>query len=436
MGKLYDQVRSIKTLRKAWVAIYQNGIRSTSPETRKEIVKFSEDVETHLARIANQLRKGKFKFVPAHGVAIKKKGKNSKRPIVLSPIPNRIVQRALLDVIQTLPEVITIQKSWQNFGGVPEIGVPEAVTTAYEAMLKNQHFIRTDIQAFFVNIPRAAALAKITQFTNSDGAFNELLVGATEVELDNVAELALDAQLFPLEEIGVAQGSCLSPLLCNLLLEEFDRKMNERGVVCIRYIDDFILFAPTEQKVNKAFKNAKQYLGSLGLSVYDPAIDHGKAERGISRSGFDFLGCSIKEDNVRPSKEAVRRVRDRVKELIQDSLSLASDPIRAVEMHKTYPETLQAISRVLQGWANTYVYCTDRRLIQNVDQEIDNDLSEYKKKIHHIHSRLSKQDKRRLEGVYLLQDCAPKSQVRLHQLVEDEKRIIQLRRKARLTISS
>ena len=47
--------------------------------------------------------------------------------------------------------------------------------------------------------------------------------------------------LFPNETIGVAQGSALSALAGNIALREFDAEMNSRGLVCVRYIDDFML---------------------------------------------------------------------------------------------------------------------------------------------------------------------------------------------------
>jgi len=401
--------------------IYQNGIQSKSSQTRHEISVFSEDAETHLARISRQLRTKKFKFEPSHGIPVQKKGKSSKRPLVLSPIPNRIVQRALLEVIQTLPKIKAIQSSWLNFGGVPELGVPEAVTTAYEIMLRKNYFVRTDISAFFVNIPRDKAIAQITKYTVGNADFNELLISATNVELDNVSQLASDLSLFPLEDIGVAQGSCLSPLLCNLLLDEFDNKMNARGVECVRYIDDFILFAKDRRTALQAFNGAKKYLKSLNLEVYDPSIDSDKAEMGVSRKGFDFLGCRIEECNVRPSKKACGRIKSRIKDLIKESLTAAHDPTAAVLSHKTYSDTLGSINRVLQGWANTYVFCTDTRLIKNIDIAIDGLLKHYHLRLKDIFRHLKTEDVRRLMGVYLLQDCRAKGEVRLHDLVAGER---------------
>ena len=70
---------------------------------------------------------------------------------------------------------------------------------------------------------------------------------AIDVELSNMAQLRDKAVDFPIENIGVAQGNSLSPLLGNIILADFDRVMNEGDCRCVRYIDDFIILAPSKK---------------------------------------------------------------------------------------------------------------------------------------------------------------------------------------------
>lgn len=82
-----------------------------------------------------------------------------------------------------------------------------------------------------------------------DQEFLELFTKAIAVELANMAQLREHAKAFPIEDIGVAQGNSLSPLLGNLFLYDFDQEFNKRPAVrCIRYIDDFIILAPSIEK--------------------------------------------------------------------------------------------------------------------------------------------------------------------------------------------
>ncbi len=81
-----------------------------------------EHADRHLARIAAQLREGRFVFAQARGIACERPGKGP-RPIVVAPIESRIVQRAILDVLRALPGLSAADlEAPTSFGGVPGRG--------------------------------------------------------------------------------------------------------------------------------------------------------------------------------------------------------------------------------------------------------------------------------------------------------------------------
>lgn len=387
-------------------------MQSESRETRAEILGFAEDAETRLQRIARRLQQRTFRFSPARGIAIPKKSNPAKkRPIVKAPVENRIVQRAILDVLQALPEIKARLQARRNFGGIAEIGVPDAIEAAYTAARRSRYFIRTDIKAFFDNIPRDRAVAKITKFT-AQAEFDDLLKRATDTELDNLNQLGRDRDLFPLASFGVAQGSCLSPLLCNLLLEEFDDRMNGRGIVCVRYIDDFILFASDAAKAFKTLANAQKYLGTIHLDVYDPRTHSDKAEHGSVSGGFTFLGCEVSPERVRPSQESSRRLLSKIDAALKEAIGATGNPTNAVHAHNTYSDTLAKVSNTIRGWGNTYSFCTDDRLFQSIEGEIELRLSRFEQRYRRIVEKKRPRDRRRLLGVFLLEDCKKDDRIR------------------------
>ena len=120
-------------------------------------------------------------------------------------------------------------------------------------------FVRSDISGFFDGVPRADILAKLGQHIE-DERFLALLGRATEVVLANEKALGEDRKCFPKDDIGVAQGSPLSPLFGNILLWEFDKRFNDRGIICVRFIDDFVLLGEAEGNVRNAFASARSHL--------------------------------------------------------------------------------------------------------------------------------------------------------------------------------
>lgn len=403
-------LRKRETLWRAWLHVREKARKSTSVETRAEAQRFASAEVRNIERIIEQLRAGKFKFAPAKAVLITKPGKKTKRPVVIAPVESRIVQRALLDVIQAQPAISATLTAGFNFGGVegPNFGVPAAVRKAQVVAREKSYYIRTDIKSFFTKVPREIALGKVLEVV-ADEELRKCLKDATDTELKDVSRLGEDLNLFPIHDEGVAQGSCLSPLLCNLLLADFDRAMNGRGIVCIRYIDDFILFASSERAAFKALESARRMLRQLGLAVYDPLSEDNeerlKADHGTVTAGFDFLGCSVKGNDIRPAKKNRDRLRDNVQRIFDGALGGMVDPRAAALDRNTYADAIHAAGLIVRGWGNTHSFCTDGQIMKAEDGNLGVLFDSFNKSAKKRLATMNSSNRRRALGLFLLQDC-------------------------------
>jgi retron-type reverse transcriptase len=407
----FKKVREKERLYRAWHKVYENGISSNSSKTRTQVKDFSLSVNKNIERINRQLQKNRFRFKPAQGIPISREGKQS-RPIVKSPIPSRIVQRSILDVLQeekSLQEYVNLISS---FGGVKKEksfrGVKEAVKSAYQTINNGaKFFICSDIKNFFRNIPRDFVL-KIVSRKIPDPLFNHILKEATDTELENLAELGNQADLFPLYEIGVAQGCCLSPLIGNILLHEFDLKLNSRGIICLRYIDDFIILGPTQQKVLSAFRSAQTLLRKHGLEAYDFTEKNGKFKSGEAQNGFEFLGCDIRPGLIRPNKKSRRRLLEKINQVVQESEDIMEKPKLLSQKGKSFIKTLTDVGNLLRGWGNQYDFCNDGEIMNYLDSEVDKKIEKfthlYFKTLDKFKGNEYEKNSRRLLGVHLLTD--------------------------------
>ena len=404
--ELYGSVRKRSRLWRAWNDVSRKAIASKSRATREEAYLFGTNIARHIDRIGRQLRQQKFQFAPQKGMVLKKKS-DKKRPIVIAPIQTRIVQRSILDTLQEIPELRARLTSGFNFGGVPGegFGVPGAILTARSEMISHPYFLRTDIRSFFVNVSRRRAEEAVLRYTD-DAAFSQLFREAIPTEIDDAAKHGSDINLFPLHQDGVAQGSCLSPLVCNLLLADFDERLNSRGIVSIRYIDDILILGKNSNAVFKAFDAAQSLLGDVGLECYDPRrVDHaGKAACGTSRDGFEFLGCEVSTESLRPSSKNRKELLNRVRRLFDESLKLCRDPQSASKKHASYAETIYLASKTVQGWANTFGFCTDERVMSSLDKEISILLKYYSSATRRRIRALCHVDQRRVLGLFSMAD--------------------------------
>lgn len=370
---LWRQLRSIENLRAAWQRIYANGNNSASPETREQVRRFAASSGAGLKKIQAKLLKDRYRFDPAKGISIRKPGGRGRRGIVLFRIEDRIVQRAILNVVQTIPSIQAQLEAGLNFGGIAgrNFGVPAAVERALEGCQKNEYFIRTDVRKFFDKVPRDRALDALCMHIE-DARLAQLLRNAANVELSNLERIPeAERRLFPLGNEGVAQGSCLSPLICNFLLGPLDRQMSGNGIIWVRYIDDIVLFADSRKRAHAALRSARKHLDGLGLDAYDPVDDSTKADEGFTRNTpLTYLGCEILPTRVRPSVANRKKLLSRIKEICAETLAnLVNEHLKMAD-RPTISGAMTEIRNVVRGWGNTYSFCTDDNLMRDTDRLI------------------------------------------------------------------
>jgi hypothetical protein len=113
-------------------------------------------------------------------------------------------------------------------------GVPDAIRLVLDGIARRAKWvIRSDIPEFFTKIPRGQVFAFLRTHI-ADPDFLSLFEAAVATTLENTEALGALADLFPLGDIGVAQGSALSPLIGNIVLAEFDKAMNDPEIMCKR----------------------------------------------------------------------------------------------------------------------------------------------------------------------------------------------------------
>src|SRR4051794_18584427 len=93
-------VRSRALLQRSWSIVRASGFNSLSEETSRKTRDFDANSLNHIERIAKKLRNRTFTFSNEIGIAPRKQSGKGRRPIVVAPIENRIVRRAILEVLQ------------------------------------------------------------------------------------------------------------------------------------------------------------------------------------------------------------------------------------------------------------------------------------------------------------------------------------------------
>jgi RNA-directed DNA polymerase len=375
---LFEEVKRLSTLRAAWRTVRSRALSSNHEPTRRAAAAVEVNSERYLARLQRSLGRREFEFAPQRGVPKRRAGKNP-RPLVIAPVGNRIVQRAILDVCQTqssrlhrkLGEIPRLLATPTSVGGLPDKGVFNAarlIRTAIDGGAK--WFVRSDIKDFFTRIPRAE-LGEFLRENIEDSEFVDLFLAALEVELENGTEIAEWLALFPDDETGIPQGSSLSALCANIALRTFDAQMNDRGITTVRYLDDFVILGARQSSTLAAWNGAKSLLTAGGFELHDPRTASGKASQGKIEDGFDFLSLHFDRSTCIPTQAARQKLLSEIDRLIRSvkaDINANCSAVRRAEPR--FIQALALVDRKIRGWGDAFS-CSNQRLgFHQLDDQI------------------------------------------------------------------
>lgn len=415
MSQLLKEVRKSDNLYDAWRKVRSNIVASGNEKFRHEIREIDLNPIRYIRRIQDKLQKNIFEFKPQRG------SHKMGRPIVISPIENRIVQRAILNVLQSekiktkellgkLPEIISTPTS---IGGVPKGGVYkgiELVKAAIEAGAT--HYLKSDIKKFFVQIPKDVILSKI-EYETKDKLFTVFFEKSLSTELENEEEIKELIHLFPIDNTGVPQGSSLSAIAGNILLNEFDTELNNNGITLIRYIDDFVILGKEEKNLRIVYKKSVKLLKKFGMDAYNPDTDKEKAGIGRIDKGFDFLGCHIIGKSISPSKKSKVKLIENITQTLKDGNSRikkyhTDNKTRRAE--ETFIQTINQIDRKIRGWGDSFNFSNDTLPFIHLDKKLKSIIGDFIGSNLKVMSNLTHEQRFRSYGIALLQDTPPRKE--------------------------
>jgi RNA-directed DNA polymerase len=301
-----------------------------------------------LDELADELKQGRYRPLPARRVFIPKPGSSERRPLSIPAVRDRIVQAAVKIVLEPIFEA-GMQPC--SFGFRPKRAVHDALQVVIDEAWRGRRWVvETDIANCFSAIPHDK-LMQAVQERVCDQAVLKLLRAMLRAGV-------MEAGLVRREVTGTPQGGVISPLLCNVYLNQIDRvwSTREHGVL-VRFADDVVVMCATRQQAETALARLRVLLAEIGLAPKEAKthIVH-LAEGG---EGVDFLGFHhrmVRSRGLRgragylflarwPTDKAMQRARDRIRELTMRSRLLL--PVEAV---------VQELNMFLRGWAGFYRY--------------------------------------------------------------------------------
>ena len=311
-----------KTLQAAWEQVRKNGgAPGVDGETVEE---FGEYAAERLWEISEALRTHTWVPLPLKRVWIPKPD-GTKRGLGIPSVKDRIVHAALAMVLYSVFEDMFGEACFAYVPGKNAQGAVEWIWT--KAKEGKTWVVETDVARFFDTMGRQRVVDKLAGRIADGGILR--LVSA-------VMRSGVLGETTGEDEVGIPQGSPLSPLLANIYLAEFDREVGKRWALT-RYADDLVVQCATQEEARAAQGEMEAALAKEGLSMKPE-----KTRVAHLSMGIEFLGYHITDRRRSPSERSVRKFREKVR-----SLTLR---------HDTRPlnEVIARVMPVIRGWTNYF----------------------------------------------------------------------------------
>jgi RNA-directed DNA polymerase len=284
-------------------------------------------LKQHWSELREQLISGSYQPAAVRRVEIPKAGGGT-RKLGIPTVVDRFIQQAILQILQP---------DWDPTFSAHSYGFRPG-RTAHQAIAKAQGYINAgydtvvdiDLEKFFDRVNHDVLMSRVARRVADKRVLKLIRAYLNSGVLEN--------GLVSSTEEGTPQGGPLSPLLSNLLLDEWDRELEQRGHRFVRYADDCNIYVRSQRAGERVLARMKHFLGrQLRLKVNEQKSAVGKpSERKFL--GYSFTSETPTRRHIAPP--SVRRFKQRVRELTKRGQN-----VRRV---------ITDLSRYLRGWVGYY----------------------------------------------------------------------------------
>jgi RNA-directed DNA polymerase len=307
------------------------------------IGEFESRLDEELRQLKAELDGWTYKPSPVRRVEIPKPGGRGIRLLGVPTVRDRVVHATLKLLLEPIFEPLFSEHS---YGFRPERNQGQAVEAARKIVAGGKRYVvDLDLSKFFDRIHHDRLIARLGQ-TIPDKRILRL------VGLILRSGIMADGLVTPSTE-GAVQGSPLSPLLSNIVLDELDKELERRGLEFCRFADDCNIFVRTPKAAERVMARIGGYIEKrLKLVVNREKSQVARSDR------VKFLGMTIVGGTIAISHKALQAAMAKVKELTPRGT------------HLTLETSIERINSWYVGWSGYFAMTSYPAQLHKIEAHI------------------------------------------------------------------
>ena len=323
---LYDRLLDRRALARAFEKVRRaKGAPGVDGQT---IADFESGLLEEVTCLVNELRSRTYQPQPVRRVSIPKPD-GGERHLGIPSVRDRVVQQALLDILQPIFDPNFHPSS---YGYRPGRSCQQAVAKATMFIRRYglKHVVDMDLSKCFDRLDHSLILSSLRRRV-TDGSILHLveMFLTSGVMVEGIREAT---------DLGSPQGGVISPLIANVYLDAFDQEMKRRGHRIVRYADDILILCRSEAGARHALEVASRFLeGDLKLTV-----NRDKTHITTAGNGVKFLGVIIGSLHIRIDPKKVAAFKAKVKQITR-----RNSPVNLAKV-------IADLNPMLRGWGHYF----------------------------------------------------------------------------------